>query len=55
MSIAGIVAVLTSKAGNRLTSTLTFSGVGEDFNGTAIVCTDVMAASNSEIIYLAGK
>lgn len=55
MSIAGIVAVLTSKAGNRLTSTLTFSGMGVAFNNTAIMCTDVMAASNSENIYLAGK
>jgi len=54
MSIAGIVAVLTSKAGNRLTSTLTFSGMGVAFNNTAIMCTDVMAASNSENIYLAG-
>lgn len=55
MSTAGIVAVLTFKAGNRLTSTLTFSGVDMEFNNTAIMCTDVMAASNSENINLAGK
>ena len=47
--------MLALKAGNHLSSTLTLSGVGVAFNNTAVVCADVMGASNSENIYLAGE